>query len=672
MDQMSATRNRRFRLTSICKVSLAAASVFQLSLGATGALAAAVLPFVTNDSLGALDASSNVVFNTFDGTYTINNVTYGGGLLVEAGQNTSNYDAQYMVYNFSNVVIQPGVQVTVDQNQPLIILGNNITVDGTIDVSGGTGGNGLVGQGLSALSRAGGGGGGGGGVVGIFATNDVTIGSTASILATGGSGGIGGTVSDNTGTGGTGGLAVAGGGPGASGASPGGGGNGGVGGTGAAIGATIGSWTLGIRAGGGGGGGGGAYGPNPAPSGLGGSGGAFGGAAGFNGTPGAPRALVAGGAGGSAFSITGTKGKGGSAGGPGCVPPAGPGGSGGVIISGAVGGGGGGGGGTNGCNGNIGGAGGALGGGGGGGGGGGDCWWAPCTVGLGAAGGAGGGGGVAGGNGTNGGQLSLPPSPAKPNNAGGAGGGGAITIGSGGQTILVASGALFNAMGGLGLTTSGGSGVVDFLGDYQIPDLAGQVLGNFYSDPAGIATGDFYAIGGGSGAGAGSDGVQFPNGPLVAVGDTVGIAEGGSGVSTFTVSNDGGDATITAINVVQDSTQGDAGDFADMAGSLGGTCAVGDIFAAGTTCTVAVNFVTDAPDLSPLFDTGTTPFDLTFSVDDGRDATATQFVIVYDPEPGSLAVLASGLTFLALLRTAVTRRRSSARCGGMSCRQPSL
>jgi hypothetical protein len=105
------------------RIAMAADSILQLGLGATVTFAATVLPFVSDGSLGALDASSNVVFNTFDGTYTINNITHGGGELVEAGQNTSFYHTQYMVYNFTNVVIPSGVQVTVDQNQPLIILG---------------------------------------------------------------------------------------------------------------------------------------------------------------------------------------------------------------------------------------------------------------------------------------------------------------------------------------------------------------------------------------------------------------------------------------------------------------------------------------------------------------------------------------------------------------------
>ena len=518
MEQVNPVKLRLI-LNKASKSSLAAVSIIQLGLGTTVAFADTVLPFVTDGSLDALDPSSNVVFNTFDETYTINNVTFGGGRLVEAGQNASFYHTQYMAYDFTNVVIPSGVQVTVDQNQPLIILGNNITIDGTINVSGGAGGNGSIGNGLSASSRAGGGGGGGGGDVGIFATNDVTVGSSGKILATGGNGGSGGTSGGSAGTGGAAGQAVAGGGAGASGARLGSGGDGGPGGTGAVIGATVGPWTLGIRAGGGGGGGGGAYGPPPGVAGVGGSGGAFGGAAGDNGNPGKPPALVAGGKGGSAFNLFGNLGQGGSAGGPGSPPPAagapggaGAGNTGGPGIRGGAiggGGGGGGGGGTNGGDGNIGGAGGSLGGGGGGGGGGGDCFYAPCTVGLGAAGGAGGGGGTAGGAGTNGAQLPPPPPPAKANNAGAAGGGGVITVGSSGPTIDVEIGALLDAMGGVALTTSGGTGVIDFLGDYQVADPTTEILGRFFSQPAGVATSDFFAIGGGGGAGGGSDGMPF-------------------------------------------------------------------------------------------------------------------------------------------------------------------
>src|SRR5207244_4277239 len=148
---------------------------------------------------------------------------------VEAGQNLSNYHTQYMVYDFTNVVVEPGVRVTVDQNQPLIILGNDVTIKGTIDVSGKNGsGGGSIGMGSAAASRAGGG--GGGGDVGIFATRDATIGITGRILAVGGNGGIGGSAGQATDTGGTGGQAVAGGGGGGSGGSIGGGGNGGAGG----------------------------------------------------------------------------------------------------------------------------------------------------------------------------------------------------------------------------------------------------------------------------------------------------------------------------------------------------------------------------------------------------------------------------------------------------------
>ena len=59
------------------------------------------------------------------------------------------------------------------------------------------------------------------------------------------------------------------------------------------------------------------------------------------------------------------------------------------------------------------------------------------------------------------------------------------------------------------MTTLAGTGVIDFLGDYQVADPTTQILGAFFSQPAGVATSDFFAIGGGGGAGSGSDGVPF-------------------------------------------------------------------------------------------------------------------------------------------------------------------
>jgi len=152
-------------------------------------------------------------------------------------------------------------------------------------------------------------------------------------------------------------------------------------------------------------------------------------------------------------------------------------------------------------------------------------------------------------------------------------------------------------------------------------------------------------------------------GGLLAVGDIVGLDpllyEGTDGVSVFTVFNTGAAATINAINgisVVQDPTLGDPTDYANMVGPLGGTCVEGNVLAAGDSCTVAVNFVTAPWDNGPPLD-GVTPFDLTISLNDGRTATATQYVYVSDPEPASLSILAAGLAGLGLLR----RRRASRR-----------
>jgi hypothetical protein len=138
--------------------------------------------------------------------------------------------------------------------------------------------------------------------------------------------------------------------------------------------------------------------------------------------------------------------------------------------------------------------------------------------------------------------------------------------------------------------------------------------------------------------------------PIVAVGDTVYATEGQTGVSEFRAFNLGPAAVISGINVTQEPTQGDASDYADMGAPLGGSCAIGNILATNGSCTVDVSFVTDTPDSGEPFDFGTTPFDLTFSVDDGRTAAATQLVVVSDPEPASLALLASGIGALMTLR----------------------
>jgi hypothetical protein len=136
--------------------------------------------------------------------------------------------------------------------------------------------------------------------------------------------------------------------------------------------------------------------------------------------------------------------------------------------------------------------------------------------------------------------------------------------------------------------------------------------------------------------------------PIIALASNVGVFESQTGFVPFTLFNTGPAATISGIDVVQESTQGDVTDFANKTG-LGGTCVVGSVIAADGSCTVEVNFVTDTADFGP-FNDGVTPFDLTFNVDDGRSATAQSLVSVSDaPEPTSLALLASALGTLLIL-----------------------
>jgi len=140
-----------------------------------------------------------------------------------------------------------------------------------------------------------------------------------------------------------------------------------------------------------------------------------------------------------------------------------------------------------------------------------------------------------------------------------------------------------------------------------------------------------------------------------ASGDIVKVVEGQDGISEFKVLNTGDAATISLINVVQGLTQGDPTDWADITG-VGGTCVLGAVLPAGAGCTVDVSFITDALDIGPLYD-GMTPFYLTFSltnINGTATLDATQVVLVSDPEPAGLAVLATGLAGLGLLR----RRRA--------------
>ena len=53
-----------------------------------GAHAEITLPFTSQQPVSTLQASSDVVFNTDEGTYTIDGITFSGGNRVDAGQNS--------------------------------------------------------------------------------------------------------------------------------------------------------------------------------------------------------------------------------------------------------------------------------------------------------------------------------------------------------------------------------------------------------------------------------------------------------------------------------------------------------------------------------------------------------------------------------------------------------
>ena len=158
-----------------------------------GAHAEITLPFTSQQPVSTLQASSDVVFNTDEGTYTVDGITFGGGNRIDAGQNSPYSGSEYMVHDFASINIPAGVTVTALGSSPLILTSSgDVTISGIVDVSGHDGGPGAIGMGLGAGSRAGGGGGGGGGVVGIFAGGSITLTSSAQLLARGGAGGIGG------------------------------------------------------------------------------------------------------------------------------------------------------------------------------------------------------------------------------------------------------------------------------------------------------------------------------------------------------------------------------------------------------------------------------------------------------------------------------------------------
>ncbi|MBI3836645.1 MAG: hypothetical protein HY288_01755 [Planctomycetia bacterium] len=197
-------------------------------------------PFTSDGSLGAMNPASNVSFNTDDGTYTIGASTFGGGATQLIGANSDRtffHGAEVEVYNFSSFDIPQGVTVSAVGIRPLIISSvGNISISGTVDLSGGAG---------TAGSGGGSGGGGGGGSIGLFTNASlIDITSTGVINVSGGSSAIGLTGGTLGALGGTGGSFGAGGSAGAAGGDLNGAGNGGGG-------------SNGVWYGGGGGGGGG-------------------------------------------------------------------------------------------------------------------------------------------------------------------------------------------------------------------------------------------------------------------------------------------------------------------------------------------------------------------------------------------------------------------------------
>jgi hypothetical protein len=199
------------------------------------------IPFQSDGSLGAFSPSANVVFDTDTGTYSIGSTVFSGGVLDYMGGNltqTNFTPSPVRVYDFSSFYVPSGVTFHAYGQIPLVLTATeNITIAGTVDVSGGNGASNVSG---------GGGGGGGGGALGLFTnSSEILVTTTGKIRSNGGAGALGGSDAMPGTPAAQGGQSGAGGSPGGNGGSISGAGNGGVGSGGFAA------------AGGGGGGGGG-------------------------------------------------------------------------------------------------------------------------------------------------------------------------------------------------------------------------------------------------------------------------------------------------------------------------------------------------------------------------------------------------------------------------------
>ena len=102
------------------------------------AASADTIPLSSTGALRAFAPGQNVVFNTDNGTYQVGSTTYSGGRAVTLYSNA--FPTTTYVFDFSNIIIAAGIDVTATGTNPLFLLAQtSATIDGLVNVSGAPG-----------------------------------------------------------------------------------------------------------------------------------------------------------------------------------------------------------------------------------------------------------------------------------------------------------------------------------------------------------------------------------------------------------------------------------------------------------------------------------------------------------------------------------------------------